>query len=99
MRGGVQVVLAGHQFGQLRGLLQQAVLAAQQAAVEPECANGYPAFLDDGYETITGIVQYTVSTGQKVQDGGVLAANTDWLNAAGIGGAHSALARPIHSGI
>jgi hypothetical protein len=97
MRSGIEVVLAGEQFGQLQRLLQQAVLDAQHAAVEPECANGYPAFLDDGNEAITGIVQHTVLTGQKVQDGGILAASTDWLNAAGIGGVQPALVRPINT--
>jgi hypothetical protein len=99
MRSGIEVVLAGQQFGQLQRMLQQAVLEAQHAAVEPECVNGYPAFLDDGCETITGIVQHTVSIGQRVQEGGMLAAQTDWLNAVGIGGAHSALGRPINSDI
>lgn len=33
--GGGQVVAAAQRFGELRGLLQQAVWAAQQAAAEP----------------------------------------------------------------
>jgi hypothetical protein len=95
MTGGAAVVQAGQRFGELRGLLQQAVWAAQQAAVEPECARGYPCFLDDAYETVTGVVQYTVSTGNRVWTGGALAALTDQQNAAGLNAAGGALSRPI----
>ncbi|MBB6173415.1 hypothetical protein HNR23_003475 [Nocardiopsis mwathae] len=80
----------------LRDTFNDIMNSAQKAAVEEECAEGYPKFRDNYAETILELEEHGLQLAKNIHSGGAAIGRNDDTTEEGFNGAWPGLSRPIN---